>query len=31
MVPYDTFPNWVQGSILDLNENIKKRKRVLKE
>jgi hypothetical protein len=31
MVPYDTFSNWVQGSILDLNENIKKRKRVLKE
>ena len=31
IVPFDDFPNWVYGSVLDLNESIKYNKRVLNE
>tara|TARA_B110000211_G_C14035483_1_gene534301 strand:- start:529 stop:1623 length:1095 start_codon:yes stop_codon:yes gene_type:complete len=31
IVPFDEFPNWVYGSVLDLNESIKYNKRVLNE
>ena len=31
IVPFDEFPNWVYGSVLDLNESIKYSKRVLNE
>jgi predicted DNA binding CopG/RHH family protein len=31
IVPYEDFPNWVQGSVLDLNESVRFGKRLLKE
>lgn len=31
MVPFEDFPNWVGGSVLDLNESVKIKKKLLKE